>query len=327
MKTAFSCLAVASLLTGCTSLMQPVLSPEALATKTDDGVIFRFATPAEAADLLTRDDLYTAQVQAREAGIRARDASATGFDDYADDYRADVLEWTEEERIALTVAINSTLSKVNGIDSLLPDEVYLVKAGSVVEGGLPHTRGDAIIFAGGGIPSGNNLTALFLHELHHVLSRANEDLHDDYFALIGFEPCAFEEPTNLRLARLSNPDAPVYGHFVPTELPGANGVIPFLHASRNYDGSGALPDYFGFGLLPVSVEGGVCTATIPSPTGLLAPNQAPGFLEALGGNTGYIIHPEETLADNFVFWAMDREGLPTPELPEKVGEFWLNAAK
>ncbi len=30
-----------------------------------------------------------------------------------------------------------------------------------------------------------------------------------------------------------------------------------------------------------------------------APRQVPDYLERLGGNTGYIIHPEETMADNF----------------------------
>lgn len=290
------------------------------------GVVFRFAGLDDGAAVLTREDLYTAQIQAREAGIRAQDANVTTFEGMRAPYAGDVLEWTDAEREALTEAMLSVVDKVSLIDSLLPEEVLLVKTGSVVEGGLPHTRSNAIIFAGGGIPSGDQLTQLFLHELHHVLSRANEDLHDDYFSLIGFVPCAFEEPDGLRSPRLSNPDAPVYLHYSPAELPGADGVIPFLHATRDYDGEGVLPNYFGFGLVPVTFADGTCTATIDSPEGLLAPGAAPDFLEKLGGNTGYIIHPEETLADNFVHWAMEATDLTTPELPEAVGAFWVAAA-
>lgn len=303
------------------------VSLASVAGATDDGVVFRFASRGEAADVLTRDDLYTNQVQAREAGIRARDASVTSFEGVAPIYETDVLDWTEDEMAALSAAIETTLPKINRIDSLLPDEVLLVKTGDLVEGGLPHTRSNAIIFAGGGIPSGDQLTALFLHELHHVLSRLQEERHDAYYALIGFQPCSFSEPEGLRLQRLSNPDAPVYLHYVPVENPGTDGVIPFLYASRDYSGEGALPDYFGFGLVPVAVTKGRCTSLAMTPADLLAPQEARGFLEALGGNTGYIIHPEETLADNFVFWVMDRQDLATPELPQRVGEFWLNAAQ
>ena len=35
---------------------------------------------------------------------------------------------------------------------------------------------------------------------------------------------------------------------------------------------------------------------------LLAPDEVPDYLLKIGRNTGYIIHPEETLADNF--WMM-----------------------
>lgn len=298
----------------------------AFAASTDDGVAFVFAAPAQGAAVLTADDRYTAQMQAREARIRAQDASVTQFDGVKPLYAADVQEWTTEEMEALKAAITGVMDKLDGIDALLPEEVLLVKTGTVVEGGLPHTRANAIIFAGGTIPEGDSLQGLFLHELHHVLSRANRELHDEYFALIGFLPCRFEEPASLRETRLSNPDAPTYDHYVPAEVEGADGVTPYLFASRDYDGEGRLPAYFGFGLLPLEVENGVCTAAVETTDALLAPDAVPAYLQALGGNTNYIIHPEETLADNFVHWAMGREDVTTPSLVEAVGTFWLEKA-
>jgi hypothetical protein len=287
---------------------------------------FTFADAEQGAEVLLREDDYTSRVQSREAGIRARDAEATSFADYADSYRGDVLTFSAAEQEALQAAIDEHRDTIEALAPLLPEEILLVKAGSVVEGGLPHTRHNAIIFAGGTIPSGEQLEDLFLHELHHVLSRANPALHDEYFALIGFEPCRFEEPEGLRSVRLTNPDAPAYRHIMPLDLVGADGVTPFLYAAADYRGEGTLGDYFGLGLLPMTLEDGVCTAVVQSPEGLLPPGEVPEYLEKLGGNTGYIIHPEETLADNFVYWAQRRADLPSPELPNRVGAFWEAAA-
>lgn len=294
-----------------------------VAAATDDGVTFVFASQEQGAAVLTAQDEYTAELQKREIAIRAGDAEADRFADIVPLYADDVQPWTDEEKDMLRDAIDALLPTVNSIDQHLPERVLLVKTGSVVEGGLPHTRGNGIIFAGGGIPSGGPLKALFLHELHHVMTRANPQLTDDYFALIGFEPCRFEEPGSLRPVRLSNPDAPTYRHYAPASGEGRDGVIPYLFASRPFDGEGRLPAYFGFGLMPVSVADGVCVSDATVTDDLLAPDAVPAFGELIGGNTGYIIHPEETLADNFVFWAMDREDLPNPEIPEAVGAFWL----
>ncbi|MEM9838526.1 MAG: hypothetical protein AAF830_05155 [Pseudomonadota bacterium] len=294
-----------------------------IAASTDDGVLFVFATPEEGGDVLAAQDEYTAELQKREIGIRARDAAVTRFGDLAPLYRQDTLPWTDEEKDALRDAINTLLPTVSSIDQHLPERVLLVKTGEIVEGGLPHTRANAIIFAGGGIPSGGPLKALFLHELHHVMTRANPQMADEYYRIVGFEPCRFAEPVALRKNRLSNPDAATYKHFAPVGRDDAEGVIPYLYANRDYDGEGRLPAYFGFGLLPVDVEDGVCTSKTAGPDGLLAPDAVPEFAALIGSNTGYIIHPEEVLADNFVFWAMERGDLPNPEIPDAVGAFWL----
>ena len=47
---------------------------------------------------------------------------------------------------------------------------------------------------------------------------------------------------------------------------------------------------------------------------LLEPTEAKGFQEKIGRNTRYIIHPEETMADNFVFLVFGQKNLPNPEI-------------
>jgi len=165
------------------------------------------------------------------------------------------------------------------------------------------------------------LTKLFLHELHHVLTRANQDKMDAYFALIGFKPCAFVEPAKMREMRLTNPDAPEYGHYAPVSVQGTDGLIPYLSVTGAYnpDIGGSLGSHMDFGLLRVSVKDGRCEAADVTPQ-FISP--VPDFMDLIGKNTGYIIHPEETLADNFVHYVMKTEGLPNPEIPEAVGAFW-----
>ena len=53
---------------------------------------------------------------------------------------------------------------------------------------------------------------------------------------------------------------------------------------------------------------------------LLDVGEVTGFFEQVGKNTSYLIHPEEILADNFVFLVTNKRGLPSPKVVENLGE-------
>jgi hypothetical protein len=53
-------------------------------------------------------------------------------------------------------------------------------------------------------------------------------------------------------------------------------------------------------------------------SGMLAVSQLEGFVEQVGRNTGYIIHPEEILADNFKLLATGAENVPSPQILDKM---------
>ena len=46
--------------------------------------------------------------------------------------------------------------------------------------------------------------------------------------------------------------------------------------------------------------------------------QITGFYEQVGRNTGYILHPEEILADNFVHIVFNTENVASPDLLMKL---------
>ena len=50
----------------------------------------------------------------------------------------------------------------------------------------------------------------------------------------------------------------------------------------------------------------------------LKPDEAEGFFEQIGRNTSYILHPEETLANNFVFLITEKKDLKNLEIPKKI---------
>jgi hypothetical protein len=45
-----------------------------------------------------------------------------------------------------------------------------------------------------------------------------------------------------------------------------------------------------------------------------------GFMEQVGRNTQYIIHPEEILADNFAMLVLGEPNVPSPEVLQKMRE-------
>lgn len=312
--------------------------PASAASTIPDANFYRFATKIEAAAIITRDDEHFAEIQAIEIGIRNRDAQKTSLSDLKASYADAILPWTEEEKAALRSAISELEPKLRSYARFLPDYVLMAKIPQDIEGGLSHTRSNLILFGEDPIKqyfatlktepeqAKYEFQSLFLHELHHVLSRHNVDRHDAYFGLIGFDPCTFEEPPGLRLTRLTNPDAPSYYHYAPLAVEGGDGVIPYLQIAGPYseERKGTLGNYFQFGFLPVTVTDGVCTVEEGN-SSLLSPADVPGFFDLIGRNTGYIIHPEETLADNFSYLLLERDDLPNPEIPEKIQSFWVSA--
>ena len=53
---------------------------------------------------------------------------------------------------------------------------------------------------------------------------------------------------------------------------------------------------------------------------LVEPREISGFFEQIGKNTEYIIHPEEIIADNFMFLILGRPNPSSPEIIKKIEE-------
>jgi len=298
---------------------------------------FRFATPAEAAAILITEDDFLTRLRPAEIGVRMMSADKTSLSDLKAQYAASTLAWTDEEKAFWSQVFDRYASAIDKYTPLTTREIIFIKGDDRIDSGMPHTRGDAIIFSQNfldGLAKSNNrdedAAYFFLHEYFHVLTRRQADRHDEMFALIGYRPCAFKAPAELDALHLTNPDAPVDRHYVPADIEGADGVIPYLYVDKggwSAEKGGGLNKYFNFGLLAVDVKNGACSADLDASgePRLLNPADVPDFFNAVGKNTEYITHPAETLADTFYLLVSGKEGLPNPEIVKGLSD-WLDEA-
>jgi hypothetical protein len=168
------------------------------------------------------------------------------------------------------------------------------------------------------------LEELLAHELFHVLSRHDAETRQRLYGIIGFRACE-EIPmhASLRDRKLTNPDAPLLDCVMELKVEGqVVTVTPILYASvESYDPEkgGPLFRYLTFRLMAVQKKDGKWQpATNAGAPILYDPKQMPSFLEQIGKNTGYIIHPDEILADNFKHLVKEEKNLPTPKIVEQM---------
>ena len=134
-------------------------------------------------------------------------------------------------------------------------------------------------------------------------------------------------PASLALRKITNPDAPRNDHYIGVRVDGRECLaIPILFANtESYDAArgGEFFNYLQFRLLLVK------RGKEPDSVGTVYDGEEPrladlqrvtGFFEQVGRNTGYIIHPEEILADNFALLVMESHDVPSPEILQKMKE-------
>ncbi len=240
--------------------------------------------------------------------------------------QATVLEWTAAERSAFLPVLARLEKFISPMKWTGPRAILIVKTSDRLLEGFPHTRGSAIVIQEGMLREMLARPAmmefLVVHEAFHVLTRANPGLREGLYSAIGFRACAAVElPEALERLRLTNPDAPQSRHAVlvrwrcrPVE------VLPFVHfASESVDPKAGFVSQMHTSWLVVERRQDRCVARDEGAT----LEELEGLREQVGNNTGYLIHPEEILADNFAL--LYRESLApgvtkirSPEILERI---------
>jgi len=292
----------------------------------------RFADERRAATELSTVDNFIKSLSPFDRAARLQTDKAVAQDEFLKFVSAQALPWNSEETNRLALIISSIGNKLAPFALKFPETILLVKTTGKEEGNAAYCRNtNVIVLPQSKIPEATSkLEGLLIHELFHILSRNNPKLRDSLYALVGYKPCSvIELPETLKSRKITNPDAPIIEHYIGVEV-GGKAVLaaPVLYSSQpHYDAASGKSffAYLTFRLLVIEREG---EQWRPKHLGnrpwLLDASETKGFHEQIGRNTGYIIHPEEVLADNFVLLVNGKRDLPSPEIIEKMKGLLLN---
>lgn len=295
--------------------------------------VARFASPEEGRNLLSQKDDYIAALSPFDRQAKTGSRERVDTQAFLEHAAQQALAWQPAERERLAGIVQRIAGKLAGLDLGLPPEVLLVQTTGREEANAAYSRAHAIVLPQSQLAQPDaELETLVTHELFHVVSRNNPELRQRLYAILGFQPCReVPLPADLAERRIANPDAPRLDCWVELSVAGTPlRCVPILLANGPYqpDRHPSFFSYLQFRLLVVEGEGDNLRPVLRNgqPV-LLEPYATPDYFAHIGRNTGYIIHPEEVLADNFVFLVHGRTRLPNPEIPERMREAMTHPKK
>ncbi len=227
--------------------------------------------------------------------------------------RSEVSDFTASDRKLIEAAMDSAYNNIGALNpKLWTDNIDLIKIKTNHYGpNVYYTRENAILIPDNVLTEdqGHTLYAVMLHEIFHILSRTKPELKKNLYELIGFYKSDVNPvyPESLRKIALTNPDGIDDSYFIELKNGDSSvNAVPVIVSSSPPDP--ARPSFFGYlhfdlyqmdsdGILKADDQG---KAVIPG-------EYMQSFFDQIKGNTQYIIHPDEIMADNFMLLIMARQ--------------------
>lgn len=283
---------------------------------------FSFAPVEQGRSIVSARDEYVERLGPLERSLKARSELPVSEADFLKLLAATVKPWSVADQAAVQDALTSIAPALAQLGLPLPRSVVFVRTSGHGEGNAPHTRADAVIITDSALKPPQGLLVLLAHELFHIASRQDRAWRDAMYATIGF--VSIEEivlPPELAARRITNPDAPRLDVAIRVETEdGPAWVTPLLLSKADrYDAARGGEFFSVMELRWIEVGRGARPygGELASPPRLRSTGELRQFAEQVGRNTGYIIHPEEILADNFAQLVTGKSG-PTPEVHERL---------
>ena len=304
------------------------------------GVVVHFATKPEGQAALMRHDAFTRELSKFDLQIHLKTEKEASLEAVLKMMAGEVRPWTAKEQAKLTTIVALLGERLDRWKLPLPKTVLLVKTTGKEESGAAYCRANAIVLPQNMIDQNETgLQRLLTHELFHVLSNQNPKLRNKLYEIVGFHPCdPIQLPAGLKDRKITNPDAPLLEHVIKLEIDGQPvHAVALLYSATPYSRNrpGNLFSYMKFGLLVVEQKPGAATThwepvlsdgqpRILSPS----PKALPSYFQQIGLNTGYIIHAEEVLADNFqLLVGPTSKKIRTPRILQQMDAVFKQHAK
>ena len=288
--------------------------------------VVEFASVKQGRDILGSVDDYVLRMGPFDRMLRLKTARTVSEREFLDFAMDNVLSWTAEDKARVGAIVASLAGELGKLDAPFPARVLLVKTTGREEEGVAHTRANAVMLSQRSLGATDaELAGLLAHELFHVVSRHDRDLRARAYRIIGFRVCPeIVLPVRLAPIRITNPDAPVNDAFIEVVVNGKPVLAMPVLLSRSPKFDPAIGrdiiDYWMLKLLVLEVadaNGRMTPALRDGEPVLLAITDVSGFSAQVGRNTGYIIHPEEILADNFALMVTGHS-VESPEVLHKL---------
>jgi len=288
--------------------------------------VSKFATLEEGRVAIAREDAFTSALSKFDLQCRLKTEAEVTSKELTKHYADNVTAWPEPEITLVTEALVFVSERLKAFSIEQPREILLIRTTGKEEADAAYCRGPAIVIPTAIVLQAKpDLQRLLAHELFHVISSQNAILRRDLYSIIGFQLCEpIDVPLGLRDRLITNPDAPLRDAYIELKLPNNETVaaIPLLIASPDaYDASSgrSLFQYMQFKLLVIErVNDHWQAAEQAGKPRLLEPSELDSYRSQIGRNTGYIIHPDEILADNFAHLVMQTKDLPNPTIIDRM---------
>lgn len=229
-----------------------------------------------------------------------------------------VLSFTPDEKQFMQKVMEKAYKICHNLSpNIFPDQIKLIKTNMNHYGpSVYYTRENCIIIPQNVLMTQREESVLetMLHEIFHIYSRYNVDKKNKLYETIGYTKVDnVKIPKRLKNRLLLNPDGIDFLYKIKnlsTERNQNFEAVPLLYTRvEEYDNDNALFfTYLKFNLFELK-DGKVITEKEGAST--LKIEEVQNFFEQIGQNTDYIIHPDEVLADNFIFLTMWRAGEKT----------------
>ncbi len=283
-----------------------------------------FLDSLEAGEAITKDEKenYFSLVTPLDIAIQMKKnfEPETPRTEIINEYKAflktDVLSFSKEEMEFVNEVIKEAYEMSNQVSkSIFPKEIKLIKTHANHYGqGAYYTRENCIIIPKDELDLKNKegfLETIF-HEISHIYTRYHPEKQKALYKLIGFSNIGNMSnlliKPELKNRILLNPDGVNFAYHI--ELNERSGrpysAIPIIKSNepKYINSKNDFFDYIDFSLYKIDIQHGVRVKTDAEGNTTIDMDNVPDFFEKITTNTGYIIHPDEIIADNFMYIMM-----------------------
>jgi len=249
------------------------------------------------------------------------------------DYRAylqkDMVSFTNEEISWVSEIMKRMYTQCSKLSpTLILPEIKLIKTHAKHYGTTVYYTRENIIVIPKYVLEGGDKEAFYstmLHELFHIYSRYNPEKQVALYDLIGYKK--IENPENLSFDKklqdrmLTNPDGVNIGFMIKLKREGATPLlaIPIVFSKKDHfdPSQKQFFDYLDFSLYEVKPPLSRMLKVISDENGFstIDPSMMGEYFRQIKDNTNYIIHPDEIMADNFMY------AIHTVESPDYLNKF------